>query len=61
MEMSGNAFLDLLRKVPREVAVNIKAGSVLVLEGVPDLSNPEGDLLWKSAQQIIEDKDKRKK
>lgn len=52
MEMSGNQFLDLLRRVPKSVASDLLNNAVTEAQGLPQAQD-EREFLWSSAQQII--------
>ena len=54
MEMGGNEFLDLLRKVPKAVATQLRNSAVTVTNGLPKPG--EDELMWKSINEIIDTK-----
>jgi len=54
MEMSGNEFLDLLRRVPKPVAQQMLSSTVTVRDGVEDIGKTA--CLFDSAKQVIEQK-----
>lgn len=54
LEISGNEFLDLLRRVPKKIARYLLNASVAVHSGVSNLE--ESEIIWKSASQLIESK-----
>ena len=57
LELSGNAFLDLLRRVPKTVAQELKAGASFIDPEKPEADYLEQkDLFSASANQLIESK-----
>jgi len=54
MEMSGNEFLNLLRRVPKPVAQQMLASTMVVRDRFEDMGKTA--CLFDSAKQLIEQK-----